>query len=368
MIPNVARKQCLRPASAVEPIPTAEGASNFSVMLDVKRIRMLREVSRLGSFAAAAEALSFTPSAVWQQMAALEREAGTQLFDRGRRGTRLTHSGEILLAHAEVALERLDRADAELAAIARGDGGRLLFGSFPTATESFVASAVGVFRSRYPGVDLHFRDAEPYEQVVRLERLQLDCAVVFELDSWPIGRTYDGELTSDGNEVVYEALFDDPYFLALPARHRLAAHKTVALNELADELILGSPNDCAPWGTDLAHLCHREGFQPRFEPRYHAHDFHAVQALVATGQGLSLLPWLSLQSVRSDIVIRPVEPAPARHVKLGFPPTSYRSAACEALVGILHEIIGQMQQRANEGRSATGDHPVGWLSADLAAS
>lgn len=148
-------------------------------------------------------------------------------------------------------------------------------------------------------------------------------------------------MVSDRDDVVYEMLFDDPYFLAVPAGHRLAAQDSVALAELADEVILGSPHDCAPWGSDLAVLCRTEGFEPRFEPRYHAHDFHSVQALVATGQGLSLLPRLSLGSARSDIVIRPLEPTLHRHVKLGFPPTSYRSAACTALVEILYEIIDQ---------------------------
>lgn len=335
-------------------------------MLDVKRMRMLREVARLGSFGAAAKELSFTPAAVWQQMSALEREAGTQLFERGPRGARLTHSGEVLLAHAEAALARVDHAEAELAAIARGEGGQLLFGSFPTATESFVACAVRAFRSRYPGVELHFRDAEPYEQVVRLEQLQLDCAVMFGLDSWPIGRSYDGEVFSERDDVVYEELFDDPYFIAVPAGHRLAAQETVALAELADEVILGSPNDCAPWGLDLAQLCRRDGFDPRFEPRYHAHDFHAVQALVATGQGLSLLPWLSLSSVRPDIAIRPLQPTPVRHVKLGFPPTSYRSAACNAMVGILHEVIERLNERARAGLRPIGDDGGGPARTDLA--
>jgi DNA-binding transcriptional LysR family regulator len=305
-------------------------------------MRMLREVARLGSFGAAAKALSFTPSAVWQQMAALEQEAGTQLFERGPRGARLTQSGQVLLAHAEVALDRLDRAGAEMAAIARGEGGKLLFGSCPTATESFVACAVRAFRSRHPGVELHFRDAEPYEQVVRLEALELDCAVMFDLDDWPAARSYEGEMVSERDDVVYEELFDDPYFIALPAGHRLAARDTVALAEIAGEVILGSPYDCAPWGIELAGLCRQQGFDPRFEPRYHAHDFHSVQALVATGQGLSLLPKLSLGCVRNDIVIRPLEPTPARHVKLGFPPTSYRSAACDAMVEILQEVINDL--------------------------
>ncbi len=65
--------------------------------------------------------MSFTPSAVWQQMAALEQEAGTQLFERGPRGARLTQPGQVLLAHAEVALDRLYRAEAEMAAVTRGE-------------------------------------------------------------------------------------------------------------------------------------------------------------------------------------------------------------------------------------------------------
>lgn len=324
-------------------------------MLDVKRMRMLREVARHGSFGAAAKALSFTPAAVWQQMRALETETGAHLFERGPRGTRLTQAGQVLLAHAEVALARLDQAEGELAAIARGEGGKLVFGSFPTATESFVARAVRDFQARHPGVELHFRDAEPYEHVLMLERLECDCAVMFDLDGWPAARSYDGKPVSERDDIVYEDLFDDPYLVALPAGHPLVAQDTVDLGDLEDEVILGAPSQCSPWGVELARLCEQKRFEPRFEPRYHTHDFHAVQALVAAGQGLSLLPALSLGCVRTDIAIRPLEPAPVRHVKLGFPPTSYRSAACEALVAVLHEVIGGL--RTTTGGLALLDHP-----------
>jgi len=308
-------------------------------MLDLRRMRMLREVARVGSFGAAAHALSFTPSAVWQQMTALEREAGTQLFERGRRGARLTSAGEALLSHAEVVIERLDRAEGELSGIARGEAGSMLFGSFPTATEAFVAAALAAFQARHPRVDVKFVDGEPYEQVLRLEALELDGAVMFDLDGWPAARAYDGRLVSDRDEVRFEPLFDDPFLVALPGWHPLAANDRIAVGELVGKTFIGSGSDCAPWGPELARLCRQEGFEPRFESRYQTVDFHSVQALVASGHGLSLLPRLALGCVRRDIEVRPLEPAPVRHVKLGFPPTSYRSAACEALVDLLRQRV-----------------------------
>lgn len=308
-------------------------------MLDVKRLRTLREIARRGSFAAAAKALGFSAAAVWQQMRAAERELGVQLFERTASGARLTGPGRVLLGHAEVALDRLDRAEAELAAIARGEGGQVTFGSFPTATEAFVADVMATFRREHPDVGLGFRDAEPYEQVIELEHLRCDCAVMFHLDGWPSAKDYDGVSVSDRDLVTYQPLFEDPYALALPAGHPLAAQTTVRLEQLADQVILGSAANCAPWGVALEALCHRQGFGPRFDAQFNTHDFHAVQALVAAGHGLSLLPRLALECTRRDVAIRPLEPAPVRHVKLGFPPVSYRSPACQALVATIEAVV-----------------------------
>src|SRR5919112_6039918 len=102
-------------------------------MLDVKRLRVLREVASRGSFSAAADSLHFTQSAVSQQIAALEREAGTTLVERNARGVRLTDAGRALVAHADVILARLADAEAELEAIAGARGGRVRIVSFPTA-------------------------------------------------------------------------------------------------------------------------------------------------------------------------------------------------------------------------------------------
>src|SRR5436190_2454873 len=123
-------------------------------MLDVRRLRVLREVANRGSFSAAAEALSFTQSAVSQQVAALEREAGAKLLDRGPRGVRLTDAGRALVEHADTILARIEDAEQELAAIAGLRGGRLRLATFQSAGSTIVPVALGEFHRRYPDVEL----------------------------------------------------------------------------------------------------------------------------------------------------------------------------------------------------------------------
>src|ERR671929_1421087 len=110
-------------------------------MLDVRRLRVLREVAARGSFSAAAEALAYTQSAVSQQIAALEREAGTRLVDRSARGVRLTDAGRALVEHADIILARLSDAEAELEAIAGLRRGHLRLGAFPSAGASVIPPA-----------------------------------------------------------------------------------------------------------------------------------------------------------------------------------------------------------------------------------
>src|ERR671922_930945 len=132
-------------------------------MLDVRRMRVLREVAARGSFSAAAEALSYTQSAVSQQIAALEREAGAKLVERNARGIRLTDAGEALVRHTEAVLANLAEAEAELEAIAGLRGGRVRLASFQTAGSALVPQAIAPFRAKYPAVELNLIEAEPDE-------------------------------------------------------------------------------------------------------------------------------------------------------------------------------------------------------------
>ena len=128
-------------------------------MFDVKQLRVLRAVAEHGSFSAAAEALSYTQPAISQQIAALEKRAGTTLVDRGSRGVRLTDAGRALVEHAEVVLARLAAAEAELEAIAGMRGGRVRLSSFPTAGASSAAARGGDVHEPAPGGRAQLRRA-----------------------------------------------------------------------------------------------------------------------------------------------------------------------------------------------------------------
>src|SRR3954454_80698 len=149
-------------------------------MLDVRRLRVLREIAAQGSFSAAADALSYTQSAVSQQIAALEREAGTRLVERSARGVRLTEAGRALVAHADVILARLADAEDELQAIAGLRGGRLRLAAFPSACATLMPLAVARFRELHPGVELSLTPAEPEDGLRLLRGGAVDVALTIE--------------------------------------------------------------------------------------------------------------------------------------------------------------------------------------------
>src|SRR5436190_20196989 len=150
-------------------------------MLDVKRMRVLREVAAERSFSAAAQKLGYTQSAVSQQIAALEREAGSTLIERNPRGIRLTDAGEALVRHADKILARLAEAESELEAIAGLRGGRLRLGSFPTAGATLMPRAIAEVSGRHPAVEVSLAEAEPDESLPRLKAGELDLILIDDL-------------------------------------------------------------------------------------------------------------------------------------------------------------------------------------------
>jgi DNA-binding transcriptional LysR family regulator len=315
-------------------------------MFDVKQLRVLKAVAEHGSFSAAAEALSYTQPAVSQQIAALERRAGTILVDRGSRGVRLTDAGRALVAHADAVLARLAAAEAELDAIAGVRGGRVRLSAFPTAAASLLPSAVALFGERYPDVELTFVEREPEEAVAMLRSVELEVAIVYEFRDL---LQPEFERLYEGIELHY--LVEDPMYIALPRDHPCARKRRLRVEDLAEETWIQSDS-----GDQCGRLhraaCAAAGFEPK-SLGFQSDDYNVVQGLIAAGVGISLLPALALTNVREDIVVRSLgRRAPSRQVAAATLAGRYRSPATEAMLGILHEVAGRFELPAGGALAA----------------
>src|SRR3954449_2970443 len=272
-------------------------------MLSPQRLRVFREVADRGSFSAAAEALSYTQSAVSQSIAALEAELGISLLERDRRGARPTSAGAALAAHADGILARLDAAEAEVAAIAGVRGGRLVMASFPTAGATIVPLAVATFRDAHPDVALSLAEGEPEEVAPRLRAGEFDLALLFE---------FEGASEGLGTGLRRMELLEDPMYLALPDEHPLADAPRIRLQDLSDQSWVQTAA-ASPCARHVVRSCHAAGFEPTVS--FETDDYQTVQGLVAAGVGVALIPQLALSSVRDDIAIRALHPrVPVRTV------------------------------------------------------
>ncbi len=295
-------------------------------MLDVKRMRILKEVADKGSFSAAAESLSYTQSAVSQQIAALEREANTQLVTRGSRGIRLTEAGEALTKHADAILTRLADAEAELEAIAGLRGGRLRLAAFPTVGATLMPLAIANFRSRHPDIELTVRQLEPEDSIPMLKAGELDIALTIEPSVRP----------EDREGIESQFLLDDPMYAALPLTSPLATKAKLRLKDLAGEAWIGTTDSCS-CGELVRNQCIRLGFEPHIT--FESDDYLAIQGLVAAGVGIALIPTLALTTVRDDIAIRSLgNDAPVRQIAAATLPGAQRSPAARAMLEVLAEV------------------------------
>jgi DNA-binding transcriptional LysR family regulator len=301
-------------------------------MLDVRRMRVLREVAVRGSFSAAAEALSFTQSAVSQQIAALEREAGTVLVQRNARGVRLTEAGEALVRHAEAILARLGEAEAELEAIAGLRGGRLRLAAFESAAATLMPMAIAAFRAAHPGVELSLIMAEPDDSEPLLKSGDLDLIVGF-----------DSRIRAEVDGVARQHLFSDPMFLVVPAEHPLARKRNLRLADAADEAWIAGATNCE-CNRLISRACAVAGFEPRIA--FETDDYTAMQGFVAAGVGVSLIAELGLASVRDDIVVRGLgRDAPIREVYAATLVDSHRTPATQAMLDTLTDVASRWESR-----------------------
>jgi DNA-binding transcriptional LysR family regulator len=272
-------------------------------MLNPNRLQVLREVVSLESFSAAADALSYSQSAVSQAIATLEGEVGAPLIERDRGGVRPTAAGAALVRHAEGILARMEAAETEVTAIAGGRGGRMRVASFPSAGATLIPQAVAAFTASHPGVEVTLAEGEPEEIAPRLRAGEFDLVLLYEFEG--VGERL-------GTGIRRFELIEDPLHLALPAPHPLARRRRLQLEDLREESWVQT-SVASPCARHVVRSCHAAGFEPRVA--FESDDYQTVQGLVAAGVGVALIPQLALSAVRPDIRIRALHPrSPVRQV------------------------------------------------------
>ena len=302
-------------------------------MLDTRRLGVLVQVARHGSFSAAAETLGYTQPAVSRQIATLEAEVGTQLVRRVPQGAVLTDAGRLLVDRAESILVNLASAEDELRQLSGLDGGRLRLASFASGAASIMPLAIARFRERHPAVELNVVMADPYESLPRLRTGELDFALSHEsLEEADDLRT--------GIELVH--LFDDPIYVVMPAGHRLAGAPSLDLGSFADEPWMLATTDTCPDSRLFMRACHAAGFEPQIA--FQNDDYSAIIGFVAAGVGVALIPDMVTRNIRDDVVVRVLDPPPpARPISAALP-ADYCSPAARAMLEILRDVAGDWVQ------------------------
>ena len=266
-------------------------------MLDVRRLRVLRELAARGTIAATADALGYTAPAVSQQLAALEREAGVALLERNGRRRRLTPAGEELVARTEGILRELEAAEAALERTTTHVAGVLRCAAFASAHRVLVPRAIATLAADHPDLRVTTVELEPEDSLPALKLGELDVALAQEYAFAPNPPDAALERTE---------LADDPLRIALPEDHPLAGADAV------DVALL----DAEPWvaGREgsfchlvVIHSARRAGFEPRLA--HITNDFSVAYAIVAAGAGVALVPELA-GPPPPGVVVKPFAGAP----------------------------------------------------------
>jgi len=322
-----------------EPVQRPFLMKSFSqnLIVDVRRLRVLRELQARKTIAATARALHLTPSAISQQISALSRHIGAPLLAPNGRGVRLTAQAQLLLEHATLVDAQLERARAELAALEQGALGRVSIGAFATAISGLVAPALARLRRACPGTRLMIEETEAPECFTRLARGDLDVIV-----------TVDYALGPHRGDVRYHRreLLDDALWIALPREHPLARRKSIDLRALALEhwIVGAAQGPCREAG--LA-ACAAAGFNP--EVAHRVNDWSGLMRLVAAGCGIALIPRLALEvGPRDDLVVRPLSGRgpPSRHIYAAVRAGAERSPVVASVLSALIAVAAERVRRS----------------------
>jgi DNA-binding transcriptional LysR family regulator len=298
-------------------------------MLDLRRLRLLRELKERGTIAAVADALQFTPSAVSQQLAMLERQAGVPLLERAGRGVRLTDPALVLVDHADALLDRAALAEADLAAAAGTVMGRGRVASFQSVALRLALPAMEKLARDAPRLRCELVEAEPEQALPALTLGDVDLVLGDEWQHQPLRLP---------PSLERHELLRDPVNLVLPARHPAARRHedAVPVAELAEEAWVTGHQGMA-WEAMTQRTCRQHGgFDP--DIRHRTNDATVSLALVARGLAVTLLPHLALPARRSGIALREIAGHPSKRAIFAVTRTADAARpSTQALVAAMRE-------------------------------
>jgi DNA-binding transcriptional LysR family regulator len=300
-------------------------------MLNPLHLRTLTSVLRTGSFALAARQLGYTPSAVSQQIAALERAVRLPLFEREARCIRPTPAAAFLAARGQEVLGALGTLEEDLRSLAEGTSGTVRLGSFPTASEHLVPAALASLAVSHPSVEVLLDEGEPIELAPGIRDGDLDVALVYRYTGVPV--RYPCGLT-----VV--PLLREELVLLLPVGHPSARWESVALEALEDAVWV-TTREGTEGATCLRRMCADAGFAPKVSHR--SNDYDVIRGFVRSGLGIALVPVMGHVEDPGVVTAR-VSGAPVhRHVgiltrtEVGNPAVSGVVAALRNAAAAIHD-------------------------------
>jgi molybdate transport repressor ModE-like protein len=296
--------------------------------VEVRHFAALEAVAREGSFGRAAESLGYTQSAISQQIQTLERLVGERLLERpgGPRAVSLTEAGRLLLRHAEAIVARLHAAQADMAALASGEGGRLRVGTFQSVGARVLPAVMRRFTAAWPHVTVELTESSSDEELLRLvERGELDLAFAMP----PL------------LEGPFEALelLSDPYVLLVPADHNLADAARASLADVGDLTLIGN-RACRSTSLAEGELAQRG---VGLDVAFRSDDNGTVQGLVGAGFGVALVPLLATDPKDDRISVLELDPEiPPRRIALAWHRDRHRSPAARAFVDVAVEVCADV--------------------------
>ncbi|MGH6919781.1 MAG: LysR family transcriptional regulator [Geminicoccaceae bacterium] len=291
-------------------------------------------VARRRSFTAAAKELGYTQSAVSQQIADLERVAGSRVFHRfaGPRPVELTEAGRVLLPHVRAVLARMEAVSVDLEAVAEGSVGELRIGTFQSAATRLLPSLLARFRAAWPGIEVTLFESGSHDEIDQeVERGALDIA--FTHPPTPAGLPLD-----------YEDLLSDPYVLVVGREHPLATAGVVQNLESLGEIELVGYRVCRA-NLDVERFLRAHGIEPRVV--FRAEDNHLLQGLAAQGIGAAIMPLLAIDPSREDTIVLDLdELLPRRRIGLVWHRDRHQTPAAQAFRQQARELASQSRQSA----------------------